>query len=267
MRSGYKTVVDYVRQFGDDSAPRDDKTWEIVAPTIVLLDPTDSLPIGCDRGLKSGIAAVEAAQLVAGCAIPEMVLNASANFNRFIEPDGTFHGAYGNRIGTQFDAVAAKLDRDEETRQAVITLWDPLLDTKSGKKDYPCTIGFQFLIRDYRLHMITTMRSNDVWWGLAYDIFQFTQLQISLANALDVELGTYVHQPGSLHLYVKNSAQSMLLAYGTEPHPPTRTGFGRPGQTALQVRHRAKAILYGDTVDDATPSERWYIDTLKPLRP
>jgi len=48
------------------------------------------------------------------------------------------------------------------------------------------------------------MRSNDVWLGMPYDIWCFTCIQILIAQELGVEVGSYIHQPGSLHLYEKN---------------------------------------------------------------
>jgi hypothetical protein len=73
------------------------------------------------------------------------------------------------------------------------------------KKDIPCTLSIQFFIRDGRLHCVTTMRSNDIWLGLPYDIFCFTCLQRLIAEALKVPTGFYIHQAGSLHLYARNA--------------------------------------------------------------
>ena len=48
------------------------------------------------------------------------------------------------------------------------------------------------------------MRSNDLWSGFPYDIFQFTCIQILLAMKLGVELGTYTHIADSLHMYERD---------------------------------------------------------------
>jgi thymidylate synthase len=45
------------------------------------------------------------------------------------------------------------------------------------------------------------MRSNDAYLGLPHDIFAFTMLQEIMARSLGVDLGTYKHAVGSLHLY------------------------------------------------------------------
>ncbi|MNP18299.1 Thymidylate synthase [compost metagenome] len=48
------------------------------------------------------------------------------------------------------------------------------------------------------------MRSNDIYLGMPYDIFSFTMLQEMLALELNVELGSYTHMVGSLHIYEKH---------------------------------------------------------------
>src|SRR5450759_4353018 len=111
----------------------------------------------------------------------------------------------------QIDNVINLLKKKSESRQAVIQLFDAS-DIVEVHKDIPCTCTLQFLIRQRRLNMITNMRSNDAFLGLPHDIFAFTMLQEIIARTLGVEMGTYKHAVGSLHLYDKNrnSAQQFL---------------------------------------------------------
>ena len=58
-----------------------------------------------------------------------------------------------------------------------------------------------------KLYMTTYMRSNDLWLGFPFDIFQFMNLQVLLCMDLadmGVTLGTYTHHAGSLHLYERD---------------------------------------------------------------
>lgn len=267
LRDGYIEIVDWVRTRGHKVSPRGQDTIEVIAPTIVLTNPKDSLPIGIGRGLNLKIAAVEACQLIAGRGYPKLVLAASPNFAQFTEDGANFHGNYGERMRSQGRSVFRKLSEDPHTRQAVITLWNPTFDNISGKRDYPCTVGFQFLIRDEKLQMITTMRSNDVWLGLAYDVFQFTQLQLTLARALNVEVGPYIHQPGSLHMYERDLPHADKL----KPEGPGERFFARGiGRTEaaypFEARDRAIALLEGTDIIGETVSERWYRVQLDALR-
>ncbi len=94
-----------------------------------------------------------------------------------------------------------------ESRQAVMTMWhgtDLIHALALDKKDLPCTLTHQFLLRNGYLHMITTMRSNDAWLGFPYDVFCNTQLLKLIADELGVEAGTYTHNAGSMHYYERN---------------------------------------------------------------
>jgi len=115
---------------------------------------------------------------------------------------------YGHRIfggsgaePNQWERLVAVLRSDPQSRRAVLDVYDPDISLATNVKDAPCVCTLQFLIRDDRLHLITYMRSNDVIWGLPYDIFLFTMLQELLSIDVDRPLGTYTHIVGSLHLY------------------------------------------------------------------
>ncbi len=117
----------------------------------------------------------------------------------------TIFGGYGPRLfdmrgNNQVDNVIALLEKKRDSRQAVIQLFDAS-DIAEEHKDIPCTCTLQFMKRGGRLHMFTNMRSNDAFLGLSHDVFAFTMLQEIVARAVGVELGTYKHAVGSLHLY------------------------------------------------------------------
>jgi thymidylate synthase len=134
-------------------------------------------------------------------------------YKNFAEPDGTAYGAYGNRVLTnvagwdQLQLAAETLRAHGNTRQCVVSLWKPddlFHAMKGDKRDLPCTLMWQFLLREGRLHMIATMRSNDVWLGLPYDLFVNTCIQRIMAAEVGAKMGTYTHCVGSLHLYDKH---------------------------------------------------------------
>lgn len=120
--------------------------------------------------------------------------------------NGIIPGAYGPRFfdasagASQFDVVLRLLRRNPDSRRAVIQLFTAD-DLREAHVDIPCTCTIQFMVRSELLHMIVYMRSNDVIFGLTHDIFAFTMLQELLARSLGLELGTYRHFVGSLHLY------------------------------------------------------------------
>jgi thymidylate synthase len=122
-------------------------------------------------------------------------------------PDAYGPRLFGEKGPNQIQNILDLLSKKADTRKAVVQVFDAC-DIDSNRKAIPCTCTFQFLIRGDRLHMITTMRSNDAFVGLPHDIFSFTMVQEILARSLGVELGSYRHFVGSLHLYDKNKPRA-----------------------------------------------------------
>lgn len=108
------------------------------------------------------------------------------------------------RVTDQLAEVVARLAKDPNTRQAVISLWDPEDDNCEGSKDYPCTNWLHF-IRDPEfggLDLHVTMRSNDLWWGFSgVNVINFTLLLELVAACLDWPVGHYYHTVSNLHIY------------------------------------------------------------------
>jgi thymidylate synthase len=120
------------------------------------------------------------------------------------------NSCYGNKIfskengPSQWDKIVELFKKDMYTRRAVFDLYNSEEGIDYNLKDVSCTCSIQFLYRKSRLDATVYMRSNDVIWGLPYDIFFFTFLQEMLANELNVEIGVYNHLVGSLHLYERH---------------------------------------------------------------
>ena len=259
----YPEIVHKVVTFGRVRSPRGLATRDLGLTIIELERPWHALPLGCGRDLNKNIAAAEAVQLIGGFTNPTLLTKAApGKFEPFMD-EGTFHGSYGRRIGYQVLNVINKLQHDPQTRQAVITLWDPVLDNRPDQHDYPCTVALHFAIEDdNELVMTTYMRSNDVWLGLPYDLFQFTQLQLSMAYTLDVGCGRYTHIAQSLHIYETDVEAAKKLHT-----PPTNfemqpLGIGNYSMSFTEIMKRARrlTIAYADKLKEETESEHWYRD-------
>jgi thymidylate synthase len=219
--------------------------------------------------LNQRIAAAEAVQLIGGFSSPEWLAGLAPQFERYREPSGEFWGAYGPRVDIQSDHMLRKLREDRWTRQAVAAIWKSPLDNELDKKDYPCTVAIGVSTNPSFTHdaldMNVTMRSNDAWLGLPYDMFQFTQYQWSLSRVALTEPGTYTHTAWSMHLYEQDLDASYSVM---EPVEPATTfypeGIGEVGSSWEDVRYRARTIaLNPGKVDwDYTDSERWYLESL-----
>lgn len=135
----------------------------------------------------------------------EFISKFSSMWERLTDDGKTCNSAYGylmmHKHGfNQIDKVITLLKIDPDSRRAVINLNVPNEDMITTK-DEPCTIAVQFFIRHNALHCTTMMRSNDIWFGLPYDVAFFTELQKYVADELRVEYGNYTHFVTSLHLY------------------------------------------------------------------
>lgn len=260
--NGYVDLVQHVLRNGKEVAPRGMKTREIEDATIFIDNVYATLPVGVGRGTVPGIGAVEACQLLSGVTRPKTVIAVGPQFVKYTEDSGFFHGSYGTRTRGQYDVVIDRLRKDPDSRQGVVTLWNPELDCLPGKKDYPCTVMHQFRVRDNKLNMSVYMRSNDVWLGAAYDFFQFTRVQIAMASVLDIQPGVYSHHVGSLHIYEEHYEAAENLNRTDEiPEPPFYVG-----RTWREIE--SSALLTLDAVEDHTqewrlnPAERWYADAM-----
>lgn len=110
-------------------------------------------------------------------------------------------GAYGPRLVLQLPFIIDAVNKND-TRKAVISIYRE--EDHGNRYDVPCTCTLQFFPRSGALHALAHMRSNDIYTGMAHDIFAFTLLQEFVARVVGLEVGHYVHQVGSFHLYESN---------------------------------------------------------------
>lgn len=267
----YRAIVEAVRHDGEHRSPRGQLTHDLGNVTLFFEDADrNMLPTRVGRRLNRGIAAVEALQLIGGVSTPDLLVRVAPQFRQFAEPSGQFWGAYGQRIGGQLEQVVRKLQADLDTRQAVLTLWDPRYDNTPGKRDYPCTVTLGFSVyRRRNLDLNVTMRSNDVWLGLPYDLFQFNQLQHTVATLLSLEVGEYNHTAWSLHLYDRDYAAAEIQLHELAQSDYQPSGLGLRDVATTQVV--AWLLLNGETPEthellrdpglDAR-AVSWYADAL-----
>ena len=161
--------------------------------------------------------------------------------------DDLIFGRYGPRLFrddglNQVANVTDLLKRRPGSRRAVIQLFDAE-DIVEEHKDVPCTCSLQFMIRQETLHMVTYMRSNDVFLGLPHDIFCFTMLQEIIARTLSVDVGNYRHAVGSLHLYDRNrDAAEQFLGEGYQP-----TNIAMPPMPVEDPWPAIRSLLHAET--------------------
>lgn len=221
----YADIVHAVRFNGEHVEVRPGvETRELRYATVYLESPYNAMPTNQGRKLNTRIGIIESLGLLSGVDVTDLLVAEQPRFRQYLN-DGMLRGAYGPRLATQFKICEALLRDEPGSRQAVASIWIPGKDPYYGNtisKDPPCTVNVQFLIRDGALESVWTMRSNDVWFGLAYDAYQFAQAHIAMTSALQEQLGVVegplVIRQSSLHLYERDVVATEEL---TEPGMPS----------------------------------------------
>jgi len=192
---------------GEGASPRGhDMLAEVLGRSHCLISPRSRLLLNKQRNLNLSFAVAEFLWIASGRNDLEMIGFYNNAIKKFSDDGRTLYGAYGKRLRSQLLEIEEKLMSDRDSRQAVATIFEPI-DLSTSTKDVPCTVSLQFLIRDNHLHLITHMRSNDIYLGTPYDIFSFTMIQEWMSVRLGTKLGHYYHLTGSLHAYKQDETK------------------------------------------------------------
>lgn len=197
--------------------------YEILGALIKIENPRARISRSENRG-KPFSALGELLWYLSGSDRIEFIGGYIGAYHNEVEPDGRLHGAYGPRINNmrdkinQLENIISLLEDRPTSKRAVIQIFNAE-DLTGNYKEIPCTTTMQFFIRDKKLHLSTTMRSNDAYLGLPHDVFCFTMIQELIARRLGYELGHYYHYAGSMHFYDKHkTAMQSYIDEGWQRH-------------------------------------------------
>lgn len=198
----WPAILQQVLKYGENVSPRGHATLEIPQHTAII-DMRKPVLVIPERKLSTKFLGGEAFWILSGDDRVETIAPYNKNIAQFSDDGVTFYGAYGPRIMGQLDYVVNKLIEDRLTRQAFLTIWQP---NPPKTKDVPCTVTCGFMIRDGELNCYVYMRSNDLWLGFPYDVFNFSMLAHLICCRLNkagikVKPGVMYHTAASRHLY------------------------------------------------------------------
>lgn len=121
-----------------------------------------------------------------------------------------FDYTYSERINYchQLDNAIAALKDDIHSRRAMIMIFRPedTLDSSGFSTRIPCSIDYQFLIRNNKLMVVYHIRSNDYFKHFAIDIWLANALQEYIVEQLkdvypNLKVGSLNYYCGSFHAY------------------------------------------------------------------
>jgi len=130
-------------------------------------------------------------------------------FGQYSDDGVTFHGAYGYRWRNHFDhdqlkTIIGMLQVNPLSRRVVLQMWDAHTDLNRNSKDLPCNTQCYFWIRDDKLNMTVSNRSNDIIYGCyGANAVHFSFLQEYLAQMIGVGIGRYIQFSNNWHCYTE----------------------------------------------------------------
>ena len=179
--------------------------------SMCILDPTDIQISNVARAFNPHYAMTEWLWYLSGDPSVKNIGKFARIWMQIQNDEGEVESNYGSYIlGDQWDFVVKELQNDPESRRCTLVVHQPYHKYKN-MADMPCTQYLQFFIRENKLHLGVSMRSNDVVFGFCNDVFTFTLFQQLMYNELkahakfsDLELGHYYHHAGSMHIYERH---------------------------------------------------------------
>jgi thymidylate synthase len=120
--------------------------------------------------------------------------------------------------GETFDQLAISVNtikNNPDSRRNLVIAWNP------GELDQmaltPCHCFFQFNVTtDGKLDCQMYQRSSDTFLGVPYNIASYALLTMMIAQVCGLEIGTFYHTFGSLHIY-SNHVEQIKLQLTREP--------------------------------------------------
>src|ERR1035441_9224502 len=106
---------------------------------------------------------------------------------------------------------------EEDSDDSLVLELIASFEIDTARPDVSCTLALQFFLRDGHLHTTTYMRGNDAVIGLLSDVFSFTVMQEFTALQLGVQLGSYGHHVGSMHINEADAGRAAAIV-GTAGH-------------------------------------------------
>lgn len=116
------------------------------------------------------------------------------------------HYGYGNRMRNmrgknQIEFIIQRLKEEMDDRGACAVTWN--VDVDLGQKRRPCILLIQALVQDGAVHLLSYIRSNDMFQAWPRNCFGLLKIQKEIASALNLKMGPLSVVSASAHIYKK----------------------------------------------------------------
>ena len=122
----------------------------------------------------------------------------------------------------QLDRLITEIKRNPNSRRLIVSAWNPPEIEEMAKAGLPpCHSLFQFYVLDGKLSCQLYQRSADVFLGVPFNIASYALLTHMIAHVCDLQVGTFVHTFGDVHIYNNHFEKIQLQLSRTPKKLPT----------------------------------------------
>lgn len=299
VNNAYEQGISLLREWGERAVSKSVTSGEmLVSPSPVLTvyhQPTERVLFDARRDANPFFHLFESLWMIGGRDDAAWLDQFVRDFGeRYAEPDGRIHGAYGRRWRDHFwrpddettfdqlDECVRLLTENPLDRQAVIQMWNAEADLGvPGLRDRPCNTQVYLRRRmdhdrdgDPRgevLDLTVTCRSNDIVYG-AYgaNAVHFSVLQEYLAARIGVGVGVMYQFSNNWHGYtdVLDRVSPAEYHQGWDPYQRIGGPVPLPMFTVPDAIDDDVERFLSDTwdSDNAIYANSWFITTALPMR-
>jgi len=298
VNDAYAIGVHHLRSHGEAAVSTSVTSGDmLVSPSPVLTvynNPTHRVLFDARRDANPFFHLFESLWMIGGRSDAAWLNQFVRNFGeRFAEPDGRIHGAYGHRWRHHFEehdqlsVCVALLQKNPLDRQAVIQMWDVEADLGvPGLRDRPCNTQVYLRVRSEKLYpadpvtgecdtqsvldLTVTCRSNDIVYG-AYgaNAVHFSVLQEYLAARIGVGVGKMYQFSNNWHGYteVLGRVAPADHVFGWSPYQRISGPEPLPMFTVPElIDEDVELFLSDDWVHGQHYSNEWFSNTAVPMR-
>lgn len=99
----------------------------------------------------------------------------------------------------QLKNVILDIKNNPDSRRLIVCAWNPLEIDQMALP--PCHSLFQFYVNEGKLSCMLYQRSADLFLGVPFNIASYALLTMMVAKVCNLELGSFIHTLGDVHIY------------------------------------------------------------------
>jgi thymidylate synthase (methanogen type) len=111
---------------------------------------------------------------------------------------------FSGQINQVKSFIIPLLQKEPESRRAVITIYNPFQDSTFKTKNVPAILNICLRLHQGKLALTAVIRSQDLFFGWPANIYQLYCLQKFISENLNVKMGSLTTISNSTHIFESN---------------------------------------------------------------